>query len=246
MCVFLTLNPAVGNQARYEDLAKCMNVCSRIAGEERPNTKFNRDYLRKWFMSRQEKSQIEKPYLSKVQKQERKRWCIREKRRLRRLGKRFHACFLNEKCFYTTSRQRKIKVLPPGPHENPEEVRPVVPTTVIRRNDIKVVYLDVVARPIAEHDFYGKVFLERIAREEKYKRTTTTERFCDNREGIAPTLPPPFSFHPRSRGRRRHSSGRGCPAIMVRVFKTPSKYNAKTGTLSCKYKANTGSQKTLP
>ena len=65
-------------------------------------------------------------------------------------------------------------------------------------------------------------------------------------EGNSPTLPPPFSFHSRSRGRRRHSSGRGCPAIMVRALKTPSKYNAKTGTLPCKYKANTGSQKTLP
>ena len=29
-------------------------------------------------------------------------------------------------------------------------------------------------------------------------------------EGNSPTLPPSFSFHSRSRGRRRHSSGRGC------------------------------------
>ena len=146
-----------------------MNDRSRIAGEERSDTKFNKDYLRKWFMSQggQEKSPIEKPYLSKVQKQERKRWCIREKRRLRRLGKSFHACFPKVKWFYTTSRQRKIKVLPPGPHENPEEVRPVVPTTVSRRNVIKVMYLAVVARPISEYNFDSKVFLERIAREEE-------------------------------------------------------------------------------
>ena len=35
----------LGNQARYEDLAKCMNARSRVAGEERHDTKFNKDYL---------------------------------------------------------------------------------------------------------------------------------------------------------------------------------------------------------
>ena len=51
-----------------------MNAWSRIAGGERPDTKFNKDYLRKWFMSQggQDKSLIGKLYLSKVQKQERK------------------------------------------------------------------------------------------------------------------------------------------------------------------------------
>ena len=125
----------LGNQACYEDLAKCMNARSRIPGEDRPNTKFNKDYLRKWFMKQggQEKSPIKKPYLSKEQKQERKKWSKREKARLLRMGKKFYACFLDEKWFYTTSRRRKIKVLPPAPHENPEEVRLAVPTTVNRQ-----------------------------------------------------------------------------------------------------------------
>ena len=41
-------------------------------------------------------------------------------------------------------------------------------------------FLAVVARPIAEHDFDGKIFHKRVAREEEYRRPTTTERFCDS------------------------------------------------------------------
>lgn len=49
-----------------------------------------------------------------------------------------------------------------------------MPTTISHRNDIKVMFMAVVAKPIAEHNFDGKIFLERVAREEEYKRATTT------------------------------------------------------------------------
>ena len=98
----------------------------------------------------------QKPYSSKEHKQERKRWCKHEKACLQRKDKKY-ACFLDKKCFYTTSRGRKIKFLRAAPHKNPGEVQPAVPTTVSRRNVLKVVYLAVVAKPIAEHNFDRKI-----------------------------------------------------------------------------------------
>ena len=53
-------------------------------------------------------------------------------------GEEFYACFLDEKWFYTTSHRRKIKILPPGPGEDPAAVAHVPLTAVSRRHAIKV------------------------------------------------------------------------------------------------------------
>ena len=53
-------------------------------------------------------------------------------------GEEFYACFLDEKWFYTTSHRRKIKILPPGPGEDPVAVAHVPLTAVSRRHAIKV------------------------------------------------------------------------------------------------------------
>ena len=67
-------------------------------------------------------------------------------------------------------------------------------------------------------------------------------------EGNKPTLPPPFLFHSRSRGCRRHSSGRGCPSrgrVTRYVFwRHPVRIRPKTVPLRflmslCSYKYST-------
>ena len=129
----------IGNQASFEDLARTMN-CKSFTEEEKPETKFNRVTLHRWFNQQggKAKSPMEKPYLSQEQKKGRKEWCVREKARMEQYGTQFYACFLDEKWFYLTSRRRKIKILPPGMGEDSNEVSPHIPTSVSRRHAIKV------------------------------------------------------------------------------------------------------------
>ena len=53
-------------------------------------------------------------------------------------GKQFYACFLDKKWFYVRLRQQKTKFLPSPPGEDPKEVTPYIPTTIIRQHAIKV------------------------------------------------------------------------------------------------------------
>ena len=130
----------VSNQASFEDLARTMNSKSNVPGEQRPETRFNAMNLYRWFHQHggKEKSPLEKPYLTKDQMKARKKWCKFEKNRMAEWGKNFYCCFLDEKWFYTTSRRRKVKVLPPGPGEDADAVAPPPLTTVSRRHAIKV------------------------------------------------------------------------------------------------------------
>ena len=45
---------------------------------------------------------------------------------------------------------------------------------------LQVMYMGVVANPIPEHNFTGKIFLERVSRVEKYKRATSNQNFTDD------------------------------------------------------------------
>ena len=81
---------------------------------------------------------MEKPFLTEDQKQKRKEWCVEQKNLMQDKGEDFHACFLDEKWFYTVSRRRRVKYLPAGDGEDANEVRPVLLTTLSRRHPIKV------------------------------------------------------------------------------------------------------------
>ena len=133
---------------------------------------FNKSNLTNWFNKQggKHKSPMEKPYLTPNQKKERKTWCEKIKDLISSSGDKFYACFLEEKWFYTTSRRRKIKSLPPGQGEDPDEVAMVQPATRSRHHAIKVMFLGVVAPPIPEEGFNGKIFLDRVTREEGYKK----------------------------------------------------------------------------
>ena len=132
----------VGNQATFQSLANTMNKKSAVhnRNDGKPLTKFNKWNLWRWFKQQggAEKSPREKPYLTDDQKKERKAWCVEILRLIRRYGDEFYACFLDEKWFYTTSRRRKLKVLPAGIGEDPIDVAPCVPTAISCRHALKV------------------------------------------------------------------------------------------------------------
>ena len=44
----------------------------------------------------------------------------------------------------------------------------------------KVMFLGVVAKPIESRNFDGKIFIERVAKYEAYKKSVTSEQFSDD------------------------------------------------------------------
>ena len=83
----------------------------------KPLTRFNATNLYRWFKTQggKERSPKEKPYLTEDQKSERKKWCQEQKKLMQEKGKRFYACFLDEKWFYITSRRQSYQGLTSWP-----------------------------------------------------------------------------------------------------------------------------------
>ena len=92
----------------------------------------------------------------------------------------YYYCFLDEKWMYTTSRRKKLKILPPADFEDPEEVAIKQPKTRNRRFPCKVMYMGVVAPPSIKHYFDGKILLKRISREKVQKIDSFHQRFTNS------------------------------------------------------------------
>ena len=127
------------NQATFEALAASMNNKASIDYPEM-ELRMNTNKIYRWFKTQggNEKSSLPKPLVTPEMKPERLDWAKDNKKLLKKHGTKFYACFLDEKWFYTTSRQRKQKILPPGPGEDPKEVEPFQDKTTSRRNVVKV------------------------------------------------------------------------------------------------------------
>ena len=95
-------------------------------------------------------------------------------------GSNFYACYIDEKWFYTISRRRRLKILPAGDGEDPAKVAPHIPTTLSRRNLIKAMFMGVVANPIPDKDFDGKIFLRRISKTVQYQKLSHNQNFADD------------------------------------------------------------------
>ena len=93
--------------------------------------------------------------------------------------------FLDEKWFYTTNCRRLIKVLPPGEAEQlpadfeaSRRAAQGAPKIQSRRYPVKVMYLGVVLKSHYDHDFDGRILLERVL------QTKTLTRSCRNKNFI--------------------------------------------------------------
>jgi hypothetical protein len=73
---------------------------------------------------------------------------------------------LDEKWFYKRNRRRRLKVLPLGGGEPEGADRVSRPKATSRRFPVKSMFLGVVGRPNEEHNFTGKILLERVSKTE--------------------------------------------------------------------------------
>ena len=85
--------------------------------------------------------------------------------------------FLDEKWFYTTSRRKKLKILPQAAFESTKDAYNEMPKTRSRRFPCKVMFLGVVCPPIPTKNVNGKVFLKRVSKEKILTQQTYNQHF---------------------------------------------------------------------
>ena len=170
-----------GVLATFSELSETMNKKSATQEEDRPTLTLHRLQVYRWWKKNKGKelSAKEKPLLTNELKNERIAW-------VQKWGELFSdpstpVCYLDEKWFYTSSRRRKIKFLPPGPGEEAGAALIIRPKIRSRRYPVKVMYCGVVARPMKDEakniDFDGRIALKRVARERKVQRMTKNKKF---------------------------------------------------------------------
>jgi hypothetical protein len=132
-----------GSQLPFKKMAEIMNRLSQEPEyNDKPDLTLTKSQLWRHFKQFRGKlkSPLEKPYKTADQKRQTLEKVREMKRLKRRKGHRFHICFIDEKWFYTQSRRKKSKHLPPHPNgdEDDDGIEEFVRTTISRRHPIKV------------------------------------------------------------------------------------------------------------
>ena len=103
-----------------------------------------------------------KPRITPQQKEDRVKWAKALLKEMEELGDNFIICFIDEKWFYTTSRRKKMKILPKAPFETESEAHVPIPKQRSRKHALKIMEQGVVGIPVPKHGFNGLIYLGRI------------------------------------------------------------------------------------
>ena len=153
----------------------------------RGNLKMNKHHFWTFFYMHGGKLQrpITKPRLTTEQIQQRlefsKKWIEKIK------TKGLYYCYLDEKWFYTTSRRKKMKILPQADFETPEDAYIPKPKLRSRRFPCKVMFMGLVCPPVKEAGTDkllsdGKIMLKRISEQALQKRGSYNQNFVSQYE----------------------------------------------------------------
>ena len=107
----------LGVKATIEELTACMNERSHIPGELRPGVNLHyKQVYRRWKANGgSEKSELEKPRLTRLHMAQRVLWIERWLHHF--LREDFPVAYLDEKWFYAVTRHNLLKCLPRGPND---------------------------------------------------------------------------------------------------------------------------------
>ena len=129
------------------------------------------------------KADVTKPRLSLEQREERVLFATKWKSLLEKdalekeLPKKIYRCYLDEKWFYTSSRRRKVKVLPRAQFESVKQSFVKNKKVRTRRHPCKVMFMAVVAPPIEEQNFSGIIYFRRVGNVREQKRESHNQNF---------------------------------------------------------------------
>ena len=192
----------LGLDATVPQLIHCMNSRSRILHPlcpTRSDLKLSIHHFWTFFYSNggQLKRPTTKPSLTEEQKNMRVDWAKSVSNCLD-IFKDFYCCFLDEKWFYTTSRQKKMKILPKAEWENEDEAKIVMPKVHSRRHCSKVMYMGVIGPPVYKKNkqgdfeyeivdgkvhkqilFDGKIMCKRVSNKIAQSQLSTHQNFVE-------------------------------------------------------------------
>lgn len=176
--LFWYAHKMLGLYATFGELSEIMNYKSAVDGEERMSLMIGRWQLASWFVENKGKeiSPLEKPLLSDDHKLWRKLWVNKYQKIIK--DKNTPIAYLDEKWFYTTNHQNKLKILPEGRFEYQGNCLVNYPKIRSRHFPVKVMYLGVVVRPrMDDHEFDGKILLQRVSKPVVLSQTTRNKQF---------------------------------------------------------------------
>ena len=159
----------LGSFAKTTSLVEVMNKKSAALHPECPirrNLNLTKHHFWKFFNSYNGRvvRYCTKPRLTDEKKMLRVGFAIKWKDMIRQISELF-ICFLDEKIFYTTTRRKKMKILPRASWESIEDAKVVLPKERTQRFPVKLMAMGVVSKPYPEHNFDGKIYIKRIATE---------------------------------------------------------------------------------
>lgn len=92
-----------------------------------------------------------------------------------------HFVFLDEKWFYTTSRRRKQRILPPHPvTESSNDAFVANKKVRSRRHAVKVMFQGIITKPYPEHNFKGQISLKRVSIPVTTQKLSFNKKFDDS------------------------------------------------------------------
>jgi hypothetical protein len=122
-----------------------------------------------------------KPRLTTKHIEARLDWALHWNKLSRLPNSKKHLVFLDEKWFYTSSRRRKQRILPPHPlTERSEDAFVAKKKVRSRRFPTKVMFQGIITKPYPEHGFNGQIALKRVSKPYKTKKLSFNKKFDDS------------------------------------------------------------------
>ena len=90
--------------------------------------------------------------------------------------------FLDEKWFYTTSRRKKLKILPQASFQSLEDVFVNIPKIRSQCIPCKVMFMDIVCPHVLEYNVSGRVLLKHVSKRSELKKASYNHNFVSNFE----------------------------------------------------------------
>jgi hypothetical protein len=122
-----------------------------------------------------------KPRLTTEHIEKRLEWALKWSEYKNLPSSKKHFCFLDEKWFYTSSRRRKQRILPPHPlTESSEDAFVAKKKVRSRRFPTKVMFQGIITKPYPEHGFNGQISLKRVSKQDETKKLSFNKKFDDS------------------------------------------------------------------
>ena len=175
---------STGTLGITENTIRICKVMNQHAKETYPdcpirgNLHFTKNHFWKWFYKHGGKvmRSVTKPRLTPEHIKNRYKFSKKWVQKLKDSKGKLYYCFLDEKWFYTSSRRKKLKILPQAPFESLEDSFVHKPKARSRRFPCKVMFMSIICPPIDDKTD-GKIMIKRVSEQVLSKKGRYNQNF---------------------------------------------------------------------